>query len=186
MCSASVNVHYGPSATISDDAFEKTIDANLKSTHWLCHMVLPRMVERRHGAIVVISSIAGLRGSPAIGSYGISKAAEIALVRNIALEYGPYNIRANAVAPGLIRTDFARPLWSDPDFLKTRLQATPLRRIGEPIEIAGAVVFLASQAASFITGQVLVIDGGVIAGHKVGANRLGYEERLAAAGRSLP
>ena len=163
VCNASVNVHHGPSAAISDDALSKIIDANLKSTHWLCHMVLPGMAERRDGVIIVISSIAGLRGSPTIGTYGVSKAGEIALVRNIAVEYGPYNIRANAIAPGLIKTDFARALWGDPDFLKKRLQATPLRRIGEPIEIAGAVVFLASQAASFITGQVLVIDGGVTA-----------------------
>ncbi len=161
VCNAASNVHHGPSATIDDDAFAKIIDTNLKSTHWLCHMVLPAMVARRDGAIVVISSIAGLRGSREIGTYGISKAGEIALVRNIAVEYGQYNIRANAIAPGLIKTDFARALWENPEFLNERINATPLRRIGEPLDIAGAALFLASRASAFMTGQVLVVDGGV-------------------------
>jgi NAD(P)-dependent dehydrogenase (short-subunit alcohol dehydrogenase family) len=161
VCNAASNVHHGPAATITDDAFSKIIDTNLKSTHWLCHMVLPGMVQRRDGAIIVISSIAGLRGSDTLGTYGISKAGEIALVRNIAVEYGRYNIRANAIAPGLIRTDFARALWENPAFLEERINKTPLRRIGEPVDIAGAAVFLASNASSFMTGQVLVIDGGV-------------------------
>ncbi len=161
VCNAAANVHHGASSTISDEAFDKIIDTNLKSTHWLCHMVLPGMIRQRDGAIIVISSIAGLRGSDQIGTYGISKAGEIALVRNIALENGPHNIRANAIAPGLIKTDFARALWENPEFLNKRLENTPLRRIGEPIDIAGTAVFLASKAASFITGQVLVVDGGV-------------------------
>lgn len=162
VCNAASNVHSGPSATISDDAFSKIIDTNLKSTHWLCHMVLPGMAERRDGSIIVVSSIAGLRGSETLGTYGISKAGEIALVRNIALEYGPHSIRANAIAPGLIKTDFARALWENPEFLNKRLEITPLKRIGEPIDIAGAAFFLASQASSFMTGQVLVVDGGVM------------------------
>lgn len=161
VCNAASNVHHGPSATIADDAFAKIIDTNLKSTHWLCHMILPGMVERRDGAIIVISSIAGLRGSENLGTYGISKAGEIALIRNIAVEYGPYNIRANAIAPGLIKTDFARALWENPAFLEERIKKTPLRRIGEPIDIACAAVFLAAKASSFMTGQVLVLDGGV-------------------------
>jgi NAD(P)-dependent dehydrogenase (short-subunit alcohol dehydrogenase family) len=161
VCNAASNVHHGPSATIGDEAFAKIIDTNLKSTHWLCQMVLPGMVERRDGAIVVISSIAGLRGSREIGTYGISKAGEIALVRNLAVEYGPYNIRANAIAPGLIKTDFARALWENPAYLNERISATPLRRIGEPVDIAGAALFLASRASAFMTGQVLVVDGGV-------------------------
>jgi len=161
VCNAASNVHHGPSATISDQAFSKIIDTNLKSTHWLCHMVLPGMVERRDGSIIVVSSIAGLRGSTDFGTYGISKAGEIALVRNLALEYGPHNIRINAIAPGLIKTDFARALWENPEFLNERLKHTPLRRIGEPIDIAGAALFLASRASSFMTGQVLTMDGGV-------------------------
>jgi len=161
VCNAAANVHHGPSATIPDEAFAKIIDTNLKSTHWLCHMVLPGMVQRRDGAIIVVSSIAGLRGSADLGTYGISKAGEIALVRNLAVEYGPHNIRVNAIAPGLIKTDFAKALWENPEFLKKRLSATPLRRIGEPIDIAGVALFLASRAAAFMTGQVLVADGGV-------------------------
>ncbi|MBR9979695.1 MAG: SDR family oxidoreductase [Desulfatitalea sp.] len=161
VCNAASNVHHGPSATIGDEAFSKTIDTNLKSTHWLCHMVLPGMVERRDGAIVVISSIAGLRGSEALGTYGISKAGEIALVRNLALEYGPHNIRVNAIAPGLIKTDFAKALWDNPEYRDQRLKATPLRRIGDPMDIAGVALFLVSGASAFMTGQVLVVDGGV-------------------------
>ncbi len=161
VCNAAANVHHGPSATIGDEAFAKIIDTNLKSTHWLCHMVLPGMVQRRDGAIVVISSIAGLRGSKDIGTYGISKAGEIALVRNISVEFGQYNIRANAIAPGLIKTDFARALWENPAYLNERINATPLRRIGEPLDIAGVALFLASKASAFMTGQVLVVDGGV-------------------------
>lgn len=161
VCNAATNVHHGPSATIADEAFAKIIDTNLKSTHWLCHMVLPGMVQQRNGAIVVVSSIAGLRGSKEIGTYGISKAGEIALVRNIAVEFGQYNIRANAIAPGLIKTDFARALWENPAYLNERINATPLRRIGEPLDIAGAALFLVSKASAFMTGQVLVVDGGV-------------------------
>lgn len=161
VCNAACNVHHGPSATIPDESFSRIIDTNLKSTHWLCHMVLPEMVRRKSGVIIVISSIAGIRGSNDIGTYGISKAGEMALVRNIAVEYGPHNIRVNAIAPGLIKTDFAKALWQNPEFLNNRLQQTPLRRIGEPVDIAGGAVFLASDAAAFMTGQVLVMDGGV-------------------------
>ena len=163
VCNAAVNVYYGSSAGISDEAFDKTIHANVRSNHWLCQMVLPGMAERKQGVILLIASIAGLRGSTMLGTYGITKAAEMALARNIAVEYGPKNVRANAVVPGLIRTDFSRALWENEAFLNERIAATPLRRIGEPKDVAGAVVFLASDAASFITGQTIVIDGGVTA-----------------------
>ncbi|MCJ8499263.1 SDR family NAD(P)-dependent oxidoreductase [Desulfatitalea alkaliphila] len=161
VCNAAVNVHHGPSATIPDEAFAKIIDSNLKSTHWLCHMVLPGMLQRRAGNIVVVSSIAGLRASEALGAYGISKAGEIALVRNLAAEYGPHNIRVNAIAPGLIKTDFAKALWDNPEYREQRLKATPLRRIGDPMDVAGVALFLVSDASAFMTGQVLVVDGGV-------------------------
>jgi len=163
VCNAAVNVHVGPFVEISDKAFDKIINSNVKSNHWLCQMVLPGMAKRRDGVIIVISSIGGLRGSKMTGTYGLSKAAEMALVRNIAVEYGPQNIRANAIAPGLIKTDFSRVLWEDQEFLKERVDWTPLRRIGEPEEIAGATIFLASEAGSFMTGQTLIIDGGVTA-----------------------
>lgn len=163
VCNAAVNTYLGPMARIPDEAFDAALHANIRSNHWLCQLVLPGMAERRRGVILVISSIAALRGSAALGTYAITKAADIALVRNIAVEYGPMNIRANAIAPGLIRTDFSRALWENEEFLKTRVAATPLRRIGQPDEVAGAAVFLASEAAGFITGQTLVIDGGVTA-----------------------
>ena len=108
-----------------------------------------------------MSSIAGLRGNTVIGAYGISKAADFALARNLAVEHGPANIRVNCIAPGLVKTDFARALWEDPETLKRRTSGTPLRRIGEPHEIGGIAAFLAGPAASFITGQVIVADGGV-------------------------
>lgn len=163
VCNAAINAHFGPLTDISDEAFDKTLKSNVKSTLWLCQMVLPGMVAREEGVVIVISSIGAFRGTNVTGAYGISKAAEIALVRNIAVEYGPKNIRANAIAPGLIKTDFSLALWQNQDFLKKRLSITPLNRIGKPEEIAGAAVFLASDAGSFMTGQTLIIDGGVMA-----------------------
>ncbi|RZM35098.1 MAG: SDR family oxidoreductase, partial [Sphingomonas sp.] len=129
--------------------------------HWLIQMVAPEMLERHSGSIIIISSIGGLRGSPVIGAYCISKAADMQLARNLAVEFGPSNVRVNCIAPGLIKTDFARALWEDPQRIEAANTSVPLRRIGEPEEIAGAVVFLASSASTFMTGQTMVIDGGV-------------------------
>ncbi len=161
VCNAASNPYYGPMAGISDDQFRKILDNNIVSNHWLIGMIAPEMSERRSGSIVIISSIGGLRGSPIIGAYCISKAADMQLARNLAVELGPHNVRVNCIAPGLIKTDFARALWEDPTLLAERNASTPLRRIGNPDEIAGAAVFLASAAGSFMTGQTLVIDGGV-------------------------
>ena len=161
VCNAASNPYYGPLAGISDDQFRKILDNNIVSNHWLIGMVGPEMTQRRSGSIVIISSIGGLRGSPIIGAYCISKAADMQLARNLAVEFGPHNVRVNCIAPGLIKTDFARALWEDPALLAERNASTPLRRIGNPDEIAGAAVFLASPAGSFMTGQTLVIDGGV-------------------------
>ena len=149
-------------STIPDSAFDKILSSNIKSNHWLCQMVLPEMAERREGVVIIISSIAGLTGNPVLGTYGISKAADMALTRNIAVEYGGRNIRANTLAPGLIKTDFSQTLWANDMILNEALRHTPLARIGEPDEIAGAAVFLASDAGKYITGQTLVIDGGAI------------------------
>ncbi len=160
VCNAALNPYYGSSLDIPDEAFDKIMGANIRSNHWLSQMVIPEMVERKDGSIVIISSIGGLRGSPVIGAYCISKAADMQLARNIAVEYGPHNVRANCIAPGLIRTDFARALWENPETLKRSTAGAPLRRIGEPDEIAGAAVFLASKAGSFTTGQTIVCDGG--------------------------
>jgi len=161
VCNAASNPYYGPMAGIADEQFRKVLDNNILSNHWLIGMVAPGMCARRSGSIVIVSSIGGLRGSPVIGAYCISKAAGLQLARNLAVEYGPHNVRVNCIAPGLIKTDFARALWEDEPMLAQRSAATPLRRIGEPDEIAGAAVFLASPAGAFVTGQTIVVDGGV-------------------------
>lgn len=160
VCNAAVNPYYGSMLDITDSAFEKIMDSNVQSNHWLSQMVLPEMIERKDGVILIVSSIGGLNGSAVLGTYGVSKAADMALVRNIATEFGPENIRANAIAPGLVRTDFARALWENPETLKNATANSALRRIGEPDEIGGVAVFLASRAGSFMTGQTVVVDGG--------------------------
>ena len=161
VCNAASNPYYGPMAGIEDEQFRKIFENNVLANHWLIGFVAPQMIERKEGSIIIVSSIGGLRGTPVIGAYGISKAADLQLARNLAHEYGPHNVRVNCIAPGLIKTDFARALWEDTEALKLRTSTTPLRRIGEPDEIAGAAVFLASQAGSFVTGQTIVVDGGV-------------------------
>lgn len=161
VCNAASNPYYGPLEGIADDQFRKILDNNILSNHWLIQMVAPEMRARREGSIVIVSSIGGLRGSPVIGAYNVSKAADLQLARNYAVEFGPDNVRVNCIAPGLIRTDFARALWEDPERARATNATTPLRRIGEPEEIAGAVVYLASRASAFMTGQAMVIDGGV-------------------------
>ena len=160
VCNAASNPYYGPMTGISDDQFRKILDNNVLSNHWLIQLCLPGMIERRDGAIIVISSIGGLRGSSTLGTYSISKAADLALVRNLAVEVGQHNIRANAIAPGLIRTDFAKALWDNPEATHRFNTEHPMRRIGEPVEIAGAAVFLASRAGSYVNGQTIVVDGG--------------------------
>ncbi len=161
VCNAASNPYYGPMAGISDEQLRKILDNNIVSNHWLISMVAPQMIARRDGSIVIVSSIGGLRGSTVIGAYCISKAADMQLARNLAREFGPHNVRVNCIAPGLIRTDFARALWENPEALAARERETPLRRVGDPDEIAGAAVYLAAPASRFMTGQVLVIDGGV-------------------------
>jgi NAD(P)-dependent dehydrogenase (short-subunit alcohol dehydrogenase family) len=161
VCNAASNPYYGPMSGIEDDQFRKILENNVIANHWLIQFVAPQMVERKDGAIIIVSSIGGLRGSPIIGAYNLSKAADFQLARNLAVEYGPHNVRVNCIAPGLIKTDFARALWENPDTLKRATSTTPLRRIGEPDEIAGAAIYLASKAGSFVTGQSIVVDGGV-------------------------
>ncbi len=161
ICNAAVNPVYGPLSQLTDDAFDKIMGANVKSNLWLCNLLIPGMSERGGGAVVIVSSIAGIRGTGVIGGYGISKAADFALCRNLAVEWGPSNVRVNCIAPGLIKTDFAKALWEDETVLEQRNRQTPLRRIGTPDEIAPVAVFLASSASSFMTGQTVVVDGGV-------------------------
>jgi len=161
VCNAAVNPYYGPLAGISDEQFDKIMASNIKSNLWLCNLAIPNMVSRGGGSVIIISSIGGIRGTPVIGAYGISKAADFALARNLACEWGPKNVRVHCVAPGLVKTDFARALWENEASVAKRNAATPLRRIGMPDEIGGVAAFLAGPAASFITGQVIVADGGV-------------------------
>lgn len=160
VCNAAVNPYLGPMAGVSEEAYDKIMDTNVKSNLWLCNKVVPGMAERKDGAVIIVSSIGGLKGSEALGIYGLSKAADFQLARNLAVEWGRFNVRANCLAPGIIRTDFARALWQNPEIYAQAVSSYPLGRIGEPIEVAGAAVMLASKAGSFITGQVIVIDGG--------------------------
>ncbi len=160
VCNAAVNPFFGPSQEIPDSAFDKIMSCNIRSNHWLCQMVIPEMAERGDGAVIIISSVGGQKGSEALGAYGISKAADMQIARNLAVEWGPKNVRVNCIAPGLIRTDFARALWENPEIYKRTVKNYPMRRIGEPEEVAGAAVFLASAAGNFVTGQTIVIDGG--------------------------
>jgi NAD(P)-dependent dehydrogenase (short-subunit alcohol dehydrogenase family) len=161
VCNAAVNPHYGPLRTIEDSAFDKIMASNVRSNLWLCNMVIPQMAERKDGSVIVVSSIAALKGNVALGAYGISKAADLELVRNLAVEWGAANVRVNALAPAIVRTDFARKLWENPEIYAKAVARYPLGRIGEPDDVAGAAVFLASRAGAFITGQTIVIDGGV-------------------------
>ena len=164
VCNAAINPHFGSITKVSDEVFDKMMGSNIRSIFWLANMVLPQMAERKDGAMVIISSIAALRGSNVNGLYGVTKAADAGLGRALAVEWGPHNIRVNSIAPGLIKTDFARALWEDEERRKRREGMTPLRRLGDPKDIGGVAVFLASDAGRFMTGQLLVIDGGVSVG----------------------
>ena len=161
VCNAATNPYAGPMAGITDEQFEKILQNNVISNHWLIQMVAPQMLERKHGSIILLSSIGGLRGNSLIGAYNVSKAADMQMARNLAVEWGPSNVRVNCIAPGLVQTDFAKYLWENPDLLKTVTEPAPLKRIGQPDEIAGAAVYLAAPASAYMTGQTLVVDGGV-------------------------
>jgi NAD(P)-dependent dehydrogenase (short-subunit alcohol dehydrogenase family) len=160
VCNAASNPFYGSQLDISDDAFTKILANNIIANNWMIGMVAPEMKERREGAIIIVSSVGGLRGSEVIGAYCISKAADMQLARNLAKELGPSNVRVNCIAPGLVKTDFAKALWDTPEGEKRASSGTPLRRLGEPDDLAGAAVYLASRAGAWTTGQTIVVDGG--------------------------
>jgi NAD(P)-dependent dehydrogenase (short-subunit alcohol dehydrogenase family) len=166
VANAASNPYFGPLTGIPDDAFDKIMTNNVKSVLWLAAMTLEGMAQRAKNtrsapSFIVVGSIGGLVANTVIGAYGLSKAADHHLVRNLAAEWGPKGVRVNAIAPGLVKTEFARALWEDPARAAQRIEATPLRRLGEPRDIGGIAVFLASEAAAFITGQCIVADGGV-------------------------
>lgn len=163
VCNAASNPYYGPMSGIGDEQFSKILSNNIISNNWLVQLVSPQMIERKDGAVIIVSSIGGLRASTVIGAYCISKAADVQLARNLAAELGPHNIRVNCISPGLVKTNFAKALWEDDANREQREEETPLRRIGEPDDIAGAAVYLASRAGAWTTGQNIVVDGGVTA-----------------------
>ncbi len=157
---AAVNPHFGPLSTLGADAYEKTMGTNVRCNLWLCNLVIPEMAERGDGAVIIVSSVAGLKGTKTIGVYALSKAADLQLARNLAVEWGGSNVRVNCLAPSIIRTDMARALWENPETYKMAIATYPLGRIGEVEDVAGAAIFLASPAGKFVTGQTIVIDGG--------------------------
>jgi len=160
VANAATNPYYGPTAGAGDEVFDKVMRNNVLSNLWLANLVLPGMAQRRDGAVIFVGSIGGYRGRAALGIYGMSKAAEMQMARCLALEWGRHNIRINCIAPGLIRTDFSRAIWEDPKLLREREELLPLGRIGEPDDIGGIALMLASRAGAFITGQVITADGG--------------------------
>ena len=163
VCNAAINPHYGSLADLTDQAFERMMTHNVLSNLWLSKMVGPEMRERRDGSIIFIISIGALKASTVIGMYGVTKAADFAMCRSLAAEWGPDGVRVNCIAPGLIETDFARALYENPE-RRARVEAeTPLRRLGQPVDIAGTALLLASPAGAFITGTTVVVDGGRMA-----------------------
>ncbi len=164
VCNAAVNPYFGPLAKIGDDAFDKIMTTNVRSNVWLCNMVLPQMAARGGGAVIIMSSIAGVLGTRLLGAYALSKAADSQLARNLAVEWGARNVRVNCLAPGIVRTDFAKALYENDAIYQMALKQYPLGRLGEVDDISGAAVFLAGRAGAFVTGQTIVIDGGTTIG----------------------
>ena len=164
VCNAATNPHFGPAASLTDEAFDKLLRTNLYSNLWLCNLTLPGMAARKDGAVIIVSSVSGFMGSALLGAYSISKAADMQLARNLAVEWGAHNIRVNCIAPGVIKTKFSQALWADAARAEALARAYPLKRLGEPDDVAGVAVMLAASAGNFITGQTIVIDGGGLIG----------------------
>jgi NAD(P)-dependent dehydrogenase (short-subunit alcohol dehydrogenase family) len=160
VCNAAVNPHHGPLDTLTDEAFERMMVNNVQSNLWLSKLVAPGMRERKDGSIIYIISVAALHASLELPMYGITKLADYAMARNLAALWGPDGVRVNCIAPGLVETQFARVLYEDPERRARREAATPLRRLGQPVDIAGPALLLASPAGAFITGQIITVDGG--------------------------
>lgn len=161
VANAGVALDTGPHTTSTDDQLDAMIDIHLRSTLRLANLTIPGMAARGEGSFIVMSSISGLRGNSTIGLYGITKAANAQLARNLAVQWGPHGVRVNAISPGVILTEFATPI-TDGTGRDARLAKTPMRRFGDPAHVAGTVLYLASPAGSFTTGQNLVVDGGTL------------------------
>jgi NAD(P)-dependent dehydrogenase (short-subunit alcohol dehydrogenase family) len=157
---AAINPVYGPMQVLDDAVFDKMLMTNVRTINTMCKMVLPQMAENGGGSVVIISSVAAIKGSTTLGAYGVTKAADAAMARALALEWGPQNIRVNAIGPGLIKTDFARALWEDPERIERINNANPLRRMGTVEEIAGTALWLASPLSGYVNGQLIIADGG--------------------------
>jgi dehydrogenase/reductase SDR family protein 4 len=164
VCNAAVNPYFGPLEHIPDDAYDKIMNSNVRSNLWLCNMVLPAMAKTGGGAVIIVSSIAGLKGTRLLGAYGLSKAADAALARNLAVEWGGRNVRVNTIAPGVIKTDFAKALYENPQIEKQVIKQYPIGRLGTVDDVSGIAVMLASRAGSFLSGQTIVVDGGTTIG----------------------
>lgn len=162
VCNAGIANEFDSLLNTADEEWEKIMNINLQSALWLTQLVVPEMIQRKDGTIIFMSSISGLRGNKGLGLYGISKAGLAQLARNLAVELGPDNIRVNSISPGVIETAFAKPLMENDAVMKRRLSLTPLRRVGQPDEVAGVAVMLASKAGGFITGQNIIVDGGTV------------------------
>lgn len=157
---AAANPVYGPFTAVSSEAFDKIIAVNLRAPFELARRLAPAMIERKRGAIINISSIGGLAPEPGLGIYSVSKAAIISLTKVMAIELGPHGIRANAICPGFIKTDFSATLWKNAELVDDVLARTPMKRLGEPNDVAHTALFLASDESAFCTGGVFVVDGG--------------------------
>ena len=157
---AATNPQFGPLLSADEGQIDKIWEVNVKGAWRLCRLSVDAWMAGHGGSIINIASVGGIRPDPLIAAYGASKAALISITRALAVELGPQGVRVNAIAPGLVRTDFSRVLWENPELRERTTATTALRRVAEPEEIAGAAVFLASDAASFVTGSVLAVDGG--------------------------
>jgi NAD(P)-dependent dehydrogenase (short-subunit alcohol dehydrogenase family) len=164
VCNAAVNPYFGPLESIPDEAFDKTMQSNVRSNVWLCNMVLPTMAKHGGGSVIILSSIASIKGTRLLGAYALSKAADSQLARNLAVEWGSRNVRVNAIAPGVIKTYFAKALYEDPNVEKHVVRQYPIGRLGEVDDVSGVAVMLAARAGAFITGQTIVVDGGTTVG----------------------
>ncbi len=160
MNNAGTNPHFGPLLTADEGQVDKTLEINLKGYFRLAQAAVPHMKEQGGGKIINIASIAGLRPPDKMGVYGITKAGDIMLTQVLARELGPDNIQVNAIAPGIVQTKFSRALWEDAELMARYRANVPLRRVGQPEDVAGAALYLASPAADWVTGTVFVVDGG--------------------------